>query len=122
MPIIDVEIVCEAETEFGRFSAQPLADAIGKVLSSEAGRAWVRLRFLNRHSYAENLSTLDSTELPVFATVLHAQLPVGDALAAEVIAITMAVAQCLARAPERVHVQYAPAAAGRQAFGGKLVL
>jgi hypothetical protein len=72
--------------------------------------------------YAENLSTLDSAELPAFVTVLQAHPPVGDALAAEVMAITTAVAQCLARAPERVHVQYAPAAAGRQAFGGKLVI
>lgn len=122
MPIIDVEIVCESETEFGKFSAQSLADAIGKVLGSEAGRAWVRLRFLNRNFYAENLSALDSAELPTFVTVLQAHLPVGEALAAEVMAITTAVAQCLAYAPARVHVQYAPAAVGRQAFGGKLVL
>jgi phenylpyruvate tautomerase PptA (4-oxalocrotonate tautomerase family) len=122
MPIIDIELVCASETEFAKASAQTFADAIGRVLGSERGRTWVRLRFLNRISYAENLSTLDSTELPAFVTVLQAYLPVGDVLAAEVMAITTAVAQCLARAPERVHVQYAPAAAGRQAFGGKLVI
>jgi len=32
-----------------------------------------------------------------------------------------AVAAAVGRSPERVHVQYAPAGAGRQAFGGVLV-
>lgn len=122
MPIIDIELVGESETEFAKASAQTLADALGHVLCSELGRIWVRLRFLNSISYAENLSMLDRADLPTFVTVLQAHPPVGDALAAEVMAITMAVAQCLARAPERVHVQYAPPAAGRQAFGGKLVV
>lgn len=122
MPIIDIELVCESEVEFAKASAQALADAIGYALGSEPSRTWVRLRFINRISYAENLSAFESAELPAFVTVLQAHPPVGDALAAEVMAVTMAVAQCLDRAPERVHVQYAPAAAGRQAFGGKLVL
>jgi hypothetical protein len=34
--------------------------------------------------------------------------------------ITEAIAGCLGRPPERVHVRYEPAAAGRQAFGGNL--
>jgi phenylpyruvate tautomerase PptA (4-oxalocrotonate tautomerase family) len=122
MPIIDIELVCESETAFAKASAQALADAIGHALSSEPGRTWVRLRFLNRISYAENLSTLEFAELPAFVTVLQAHPPASDALAAEVMAVTKAVAQCLDRDPERVHVQYAPAASGRQAFGGKLVL
>ena len=42
-------------------------------------------------------------------------------LDAQVLAITRAVAQCLACAPERVHVLYAPPGAGRQAFGGTLI-
>lgn len=64
---------------------------------------------------------MDATALPVFVTVLHAHMPDGDALAAEAQAITLAVAACLACPPECVHVQYAPEAAGRQAFGGRLV-
>jgi len=122
VPIIDIELVCASETEFAKASAQTFADEIGRVLGREPGRTWVRLRFLNQISYAENFSTLDSNELPVFVTVLQAYLPVGEALASEVSAITTAVALCLACAPERVHIQYAPAAPGRQAFGGKLVL
>jgi len=64
---------------------------------------------------------LQEGELPAFVTILHAHPPAGAALAAEVLAVTSAVANCLGRPAERVHVQYAPAAAGRQAFGGKLV-
>ena len=121
MPIIDIEIVCESKAEFARASAHTLADAIGQVLGSEPGHTWVRLRFLASASYAENQVTLEDADLPAFVTVLHAHLPMGDALAAEARALTLAVAQCLGRAPGRVHVQYAPAAAGRQAFGGTLV-
>ncbi len=35
--------------------------------------------------------------------------------------VTRTVAGCLSISPERVHVQYAPEAAGRQAFAGTLV-
>ena len=58
---------------------------------------------------------------PVFVTVLHAQPPAGEALEREVQALTRALAAVFARAPERVHVQIAPAASGRQAFGGMLL-
>ncbi len=60
-------------------------------------------------------------EQPVFVTVLHAHPPQGDARAQEAAALTQAVARALARPPERVHVQYAAAAAGRQAFGGEML-
>lgn len=121
MPIIEIELVCESEAEFAKVSAQTLADAIGQALNSAPSRTWVRLRFLNRIYYAENLSPLESVGLPAFVTVLQAHPPVGAALAADVMAVTLAVARCLALTPERVHVQYAPPAAGRQAFGGTLV-
>ena len=121
MPIIDVELVCESEAEFARTSARALADAVGHALGTEPGHTWVRLRFLASAAYAENQATLESAEFPAFVTVLHAHPPIGEALVTEAMALTLAVAQCVVRAPERVHVQYAPAAAGRQAFGGKLV-
>ena len=73
-------------------------------------------------TYAENGVRLKSEELPAFVTVLHAHLPSGAELEAEVQAITAAVATCIGRPIERVHVQYAPAGAGRQAFGGKLIV
>jgi len=121
MPIVDVELVCESEAEFGVVSSTALANAIGEALQSPPGRTWVRLRFLARASYAENHVAVATSELPAFVTVLHARPPVDAELASEVSALTNAVAQVVGRPVERVHVQYAPAAAGRQAFGGQLV-
>lgn len=121
MPIIDIELVCATERQFAEVSARSVADALGLVLGSQPGRTWIKLRHLSCQAYAENQSEVGADELPVFVTVLHAHPPVGEALAQEVQDITSALAKCLARSPERVHVQYAPAAAGRQAFGGRLV-
>ena len=121
MPIIDVELVASDGSDLKEHSVAAIADALGKVLGSPPGRTWVRLRVLSSSAYAENEASLSEDELPVFATVLHRRLPDGAALVAEVEAITAAIANCLHRKPERVHVQYAPAASGRQAFGGKLV-
>ena len=121
MPIVDVEVVCPCEVEFAKIAIRPLADALGQVFGSAPGRTWVRLRHLGAMAYAENESIVRDAELPAFVTVLHARLPGDEALAAEAAALTLAVARCLARAPDRVHVQYAPPGAGRQAFGGQLI-
>jgi phenylpyruvate tautomerase PptA (4-oxalocrotonate tautomerase family) len=121
MPIVDVEIVCDAAQGAGAPSATALADALGQVFGSAPGQTWVRLRLLDLLAYAENGVSLAALEAPVFVTVQHAQLPQGAALQAELAAVTQAVAHSLGRAAERVHVQYAPPAAGRQAFGGRLV-
>jgi phenylpyruvate tautomerase PptA (4-oxalocrotonate tautomerase family) len=121
MPIVDVEIVGECSAQGSVSRATALANALGTVFATPPGRTWVRVRLLGREAYAENEATLSGEDLPVFITVLHARLPAGEALSLEAKAITAAVAKCLARPEERVHVQYAPAALGRQAFGGKLV-
>ena len=121
MPIVDIEFVAKLESELSTISANALASALGKIFGSMPGRTWVRLRFLSSNAYAENESNLSSGELPAFVTVLHAYLPDGEALAAEMQDLPVTLAGCLGRAPERVHVQYTPEAAGRQAFGGKLV-
>ena len=121
MPIVDVEIVCQSEAEFNRLSAAALANALGRTFRSQPGTTWVKLRFLGSTSYAENESAVGGSELPVFVSVLHARVPQGDVLATEAKAVTHAVALCLGRAPERVHVRYEPSAIGRQAFGGNLV-
>lgn len=120
MPIVDVELVCDARAAPVCTSARALAVAVGCVLNSPPGHTWVRLRTLDSESYAENEAAPPS-ELPVFVTVLHAHPPSGPALHAEIAALTSTIAACVQRSPERVHVQYAPAAAGRQAFGGALV-
>lgn len=123
MPLIDIELVAVQNGNTPAASAaQPLADALGTALGSPPGRTWVRLRLLPAADYAENHSpALADDELPVFVTVLHAHLPEGELLVEQVGRITAAVADALGRPPQRVHVQYAPAGAGRQAFGGTLV-
>lgn len=122
MPILDVELVQpDGAAPPAAALTQALADAAGRALGAAPGRTWLRLRVLAAAHYAENESAVAADELPVFATVLHARPPQGDALAAEAAALTQALAAGLGRAAQRVHVQYAPAGAGRQAFGGVLV-
>ena len=124
MPIVDIELVCQSEAAFRTVSASALADALGNALGTAAGRTWVRLRYLDRQAYAENLvsfAAMNIDDLPVFVTVLAAHSPAMPALRDEVLKITEVVATCVGRSSQRVHVQYAPPAAGRQAFGGTLV-
>jgi phenylpyruvate tautomerase PptA (4-oxalocrotonate tautomerase family) len=121
MPIVDIELVCESAAQFATASARELADALGSVFSSAPGHTWVRLRRLDSAAYAENRVSREAGDLPTFVTVMHAHPPTGARLEAEAAAVTESVAACLARAPEHVHVQYAPPGAGRQAFGGRLV-
>jgi phenylpyruvate tautomerase PptA (4-oxalocrotonate tautomerase family) len=121
MPIVDVEIVRREAATQPALPAQALADALGQVFGSEPARTWVRVKTLPDSAYAENNTPVAASSLPVFVTVLHARLPSGQALAVEALAVTEAVAGCLRLEPARVHVQYAPPAVGRQAFGGKLV-
>lgn len=121
MPIVDIEIVSSAGTAGASPAAGSLADALGVALHSPPGRTWVRVHTLDASAYAENQAAPSCAELPVFVTVLHAHLPVGEAFNSELHAVTHAVAAWAGRPEDKVHVQYAPAAAGRQAFGGKLV-
>jgi phenylpyruvate tautomerase PptA (4-oxalocrotonate tautomerase family) len=121
MPIVDIEMVCSTPEDFAAASAAQLASALGEVFKTPAGRTWVRLHLLQSSCYAENDAPLSPQELPVFVTVLHAHPPQNDARAKEVMEVTRCIASCVERPPERVHVQYEPAAAGRQAFGGRLV-
>jgi len=122
MPILDIEIVQPDDAPPPAASlTQTLADAAGRAMGTPPGRTWVRLRTLAAARYAENDAAVAAAELPVFATVLHARPPEGSALVDEVDRLTQALAACLGCEPQRVHVQYAPPAAGRQAFGGVLV-
>ena len=121
MPILDIHVVGASSLENLPVSAQAIADAVGHALGSAPGRTWVRVHPLPAAAYAENETALPAADLPVFVSVLQAHPPAGEALAPEALALTRAVARLLGRPLERVHVQYAPAAAGRQAFGGTLV-
>jgi phenylpyruvate tautomerase PptA (4-oxalocrotonate tautomerase family) len=121
MPIVDVELVCASEADLAGISARRIADVLGAIFGSPPGRTWARVRALPASGYAENDSDVRLEDLPVFVTVLKARLPERDALPAEVRSVTEAIAACVGRPPEHVHVRYEPAAAGRQAFGGNLV-
>jgi phenylpyruvate tautomerase PptA (4-oxalocrotonate tautomerase family) len=121
MPIIDVEIVVAPNAPVDADLAQSLADAAGLALGSPAGQTWVRLHLLAREHYAENEFSLASTELPVFVTVLKRALPGPAEMTDEITRLTGSVANLLRRNRTCVHVEYAPAASGRLAFGGKLV-
>lgn len=123
MPLVDIECVAaRGHPGPAASAAQQLADALGTVFGSPPGRTWVRLRRLPAADYAENHSLgLADDALPVFVTVLYAHLPEGELLDQQVGQITAVVAEALGHRPQRVHVQYAPAGAGRQAFGGTLV-
>ncbi len=121
MPIADVLIVSHPSVPVANDAATRLANALGSCLHAAPGRVWVRLSLLPFQEYAENDTVLSTAELPVFVTLLHAVPPVSEALHREVLAVTDAVAKCLDRPANRVHLEYATAARGRLAFGGKLV-
>lgn len=121
MPIVDVELVVTPGPAGAGGRARVLADALGRIFGTSPGRTWVKVRQLAAEAYAENETERAPGELPVFVTVLHARPPEGPARDAEALAVTDAVAAWCGRPPGQVHVQYAPPAVGRQAFGGTLV-
>lgn len=121
MPIVDVELVAAPNGALAAGLAQSLADAVGRTFKSPPGQTWVRVHILARERYAENDSSVELAELPVFVTVLKRAPPVKAELADEISALTSAIAQVLGRAMSCVHVEYAPAAVGRLSFGGTLI-
>jgi phenylpyruvate tautomerase PptA (4-oxalocrotonate tautomerase family) len=120
MPILDVEIVLQPDEMLAATLATDLADRAAIVFRSRPQQTWVRLRPIPHQHYAENGSA-PADVFPVFVSVLKAHPPVGENLDREIQALTATVAEACGRAPERVHLIYAPAAAGRVAFGGRLV-
>jgi hypothetical protein len=54
--------------------------------------------------------------------VLHADTPDQGSRIQEAKALAEAVAACLGRQVQRVHIEYEPDGRGRVAFGGKLVV
>ena len=121
MPIVDVTIVVGRGEEIAADLAQTLAAAIGRAINTPAGQTWVRLHLLAHDRYAENSSQLKSTDLPVFVAVLTRRLPDRPQLVEAIAKLTRAISEATGRPPDRVHIEYAPGAVGRVAFGGKLV-
>ncbi len=120
MPIVDVEIVGATEAE-AALCAQPIADALGLIFGSGAGGTWVRARGLPAANYAENDEPDPPGRDAVFVTVLKRTRPEPAVLEMEAARVSEAVAAACGRPRERVHVLYEPPAAGRIAFGGRLV-
>ena len=123
MPIVDVEVVtgaAEADV-IGKETLQLLADELGSLFGSDPGGTWVRLRSIDRNSYAENHAAVGPDALPTFVNVLRAELPERGALRREVTKVAEVVARTLDRPRENVHVLYAPDARGRIGFGGVLL-
>ncbi|HLF04269.1 MAG TPA: hypothetical protein VI855_03540 [Dehalococcoidia bacterium] len=121
MPIVDVEVVVRSEESLASNLAARLAEACGEIFGSAPGGTWVKVRSVLRTRYAENGGNLPEDFYPVFVTVLKAKLPSPKAMQTEVASLTEAVAQTCGRPQENVHVIYEPEAAGRVAFGGKIV-
>ena len=118
MPILDVELVGEAPRDRAAL-ARRIADAAGGVFQTAPARTWVKLRCLD--AYAENGGDLPEDVQPVFVSVLLARPPAGSERARQADALAQAVAAACARPAANVHVLYEPAAAGRIAFGGRLL-
>lgn len=116
MPVVDVLWAGPPPAAPDELAAA-LADAIGDALQLPPGRVWLRLHPVH---HAENGGPLAGAP-PVFVTLLHARPPVGEALKAEIAAVTAAVAAVAGRPRERVHLEYAAPGAGRIAFGSRLV-
>jgi phenylpyruvate tautomerase PptA (4-oxalocrotonate tautomerase family) len=121
MPIVDVLLVHREAAQALDGVASAIADELGRALGEPPARVWVRLHPLPSGRYAENQASVGDDELPVFVTLLLARPPAARARPAHASAVCHAVARATGRAPERVHVEYAPPGAGRIAFGGQLV-
>lgn len=119
MPIVDVQITVAEGDWVPVAAAQVLANALAPIWALPPGRVWVRVASLPACDYAENDEF--SPLLPVFLRVLLADLPALDVLAAQSRVIAQAVAACLNRATEQIHIEYAPPGRGRVAFGGELL-
>lgn len=116
MPIIDIEVVGALPA----VDPSSLADELGAIFAAAPRTTWVRLRHLPEEQYAENQDGTPTVK-PVFVTILLRSLPSPERLADLAVTIAHRVAFFVARPAEQVHVEFSPPAAGRVAFGGRLI-
>jgi phenylpyruvate tautomerase PptA (4-oxalocrotonate tautomerase family) len=119
MPILDVGLVLGAGEEVPTGLAAAVADAAAAVFGTPAGGTWVKVHGFSAERYAENGGPTESR--PVFVRVMRAHLPVQLELEQEAPTLAAAIARACGRPVENVHIIYEPPAAGRIAFGGKLL-
>lgn len=120
MPILQVELVGKPAGG-SRGLARRIADSAAKVLGAAPGRIWVRLRFLPTGDYAECGGNLPKEIRPVFVNLLKAARLPAKALKKEAMAMAKAIGKACGRPADNVHIFYDPPAAGRAAFGGRLM-
>jgi len=120
MPILDVEVVIAPGELLEAGLARRLAGTAGEILGSEPGGTWVKVRTLPSEQYGEN-GDPQADLRPVFVSVLMRRQPSEGTMKDQVERLSVAFAQACGRPKENVHVLYQPGAAGRIAFGGKLV-
>jgi len=121
MPVLEVTVIGDAPARSRQGWAGRIAEAAGAVFQSGPGNTWVVLHEHPLADYAENAAGPGERYAPVFVRVLKKNLPAPPELGVEVEALTRAVAEVCGRDPAQVHVIYEPPAAGRVAFGGRLV-
>ena len=114
MPIVRIEIVGDARARL----AQALADRLGDLFQVAPGRVWVSIHRIAVADYAENQTP--SPVQPVFVSVLVRRYP-ESGLADLAYAIAEVVGALCERPVDHVHVLFEPPAAGRIAFGGRLL-
>ena len=121
MPIVDVQcLLADGDAPFEHAAVQRLADALGEVFGSDPGGTWVRMRYLAERDYVENNRPIGDMR-PTFVEVLERDAGGEDIRAERATALADAVASVLRRPRPNVHVIFAPAGAGRVAFGGELI-
>ncbi len=120
MPILNIEIVGQLEEHLHSGLTQKLADTAAEVFKSPPHGTWVKIHFISEEHYAENEGSLKET-YPVFITIVLAKPPVGPDLARQVQNLTISLAPVLGRKPGNIHIIIELPAAGRIAFGGKLM-
>lgn len=119
VPVVEIELVRDEDLPAGL--AQSLADAIGAALGALDGTTWVRVHVVPLAHYAESGGPLPEGVQPAFVTITERTRPTGTALEQAVADVTTAVAEATGNPRENVHVIYADDAAGRIAFGGRIV-
>jgi phenylpyruvate tautomerase PptA (4-oxalocrotonate tautomerase family) len=121
MPILEVSLALrDGETVPADLAAR-IAYAAGQVFNAPPGTVWVTLTPLGADRYAENATAHHDTPRPAFVRLTKAAADAVERRAAEAAALAAALGSVLDRPSSVVHVIYEPPAAGRVAFGGRLV-
>ena len=120
MPILNIEIVGELDDKVESGLASRIAEAAGLALNSRPHGTWVKLYYLSQDNYSENAGGPPRGEIPVIVSIIQANPPTGTELENQIDLLTDAVADCVKRPRENIHIVVEPAAHGRIAFGGKL--